>query len=694
MSNIPSEPIWLTLEEVAELIGITYRVAALNASAGKYGRIRYEEGRGGKAGQIVKISLSGLPAEAQARYLLKRGLPAPANTSDLFYAAASTAGRQRADRRREIYEAWQTYLARNEGRAKKTELTKEFLEIWRQAHPDDTVHMSTLYRYRDYERTRGTLVDRYALGKRERVETIPDEAWAAFLDLYFPQNLSQPSLAVCYRTLKEVLAPRYGWTLPSVKAFERRLHRTYDRPQLDLLRRGEKYYNDHYAPFLSRDYTTIKAGDYWCSDHHELDVLIKGPNGRPTAPWLTAWMDLRSRLFLGWVVSFKPNSETVRLAFYRAVKRQGGLPLHILIDNGKDYRCYDFAGGRRIRRKDADEVQLAIEQDYTILRHMHVAVEFERSSIAKLGIQPHFATPYHAQSKPIERAFETIENEFCKFFPTYRGGNTLERPENLNKTLKEADLLELDEFAKILGDWLELHYNNRPHTGQGMDGRTPNEVFAACFGTRRHISDELLTLLLMRTSEPVKVGRQGVRLNNIYYESDELIPLQGRMVYLRYDPQDVSRVYVFDEKDRLLCQATSRQYVGWDVTSEDIRAGIRKQRQAAKEAKAGRPERKLTPQQALLEVLDEKRARRAEQPAAKPEPGMVQLVRPDLNAEAKRVRRMQEDARKEVAAARATGTDRNALLRAIPETAPNQIDQDREISQTLRSISKAIGKEK
>ena len=643
MPEIPNEPVWLDVEEAAELLGITSRTVRLNAAAGKYGGIRYKSGeRGGNAGQIMEIPLAGLPAEAQAKYWLKRGLPAPVDKPDPFYATATEAARRRADRRREILAAWERYLAQNEGRAKKTELTAEFLAQWNQAHPDEAISMATLYRYRDYERTRGTLVDRY--GRENRTESIPEEVWQAFLDLYFPPNYSQPSLAVCYRML-QVLAARHGWGIPSIKAFERRLKRTYSEPQLAMLRRGEKYYHDHYAPFVTRDYTTINAGDYWCADHHQLDVLIKGPNGRPTAPWLTAWMDLRSRLFLGWVISFKPNSETVRLAFYRAVKRQGGLPAHVLIDNGKDYRCYDFAGGRPVRRKDVDKILSEIEQEYTVLRHMHVAVEFERSSLAKLGVQPHFATPYHAQSKPIERAFETIKNEFCKFYATYRGGNTKERPENLNETVKAGDLQDLEEFAKVFGDWLETYYNNRPHTGQGMDGRTPNEVFAACFKTRRYVSEELLSLLLMRTSEPVKVGRQGVRVNNLFYESDELLALQGRMVYVRYDPQNISRVFVFDEKDRLICQATNRQLVGWDkVSTEDLRAGIRRQRQAAKAAKAGLPARRLTPMRALLEVLEEKRARRAEQ-SVRPNPNVIALTRPDLEAEAKRVKRMREEAK-------------------------------------------------
>ncbi|MGE5549149.1 MAG: Mu transposase C-terminal domain-containing protein [Bacteroidota bacterium] len=695
VSDIPSEAVWLEPEEAAELLGITPRVVRLNAAEGKYGRIRYKSGEkgGGNAGQVMEIPLNGLPAEAQAKYWLKRGLPAPAGAPDPFYATVGEQARVRADRRREILDTWEHYLAQNEGRVNKTVLTKEFVAQWNATHPDETVHMSTLYRYRDYARKRGSLVDRYSVGRQKAVESIPDGAWEAFLDLYFPRNLSQPSLAACYRTL-EVLAPRNGWELPSLKTFERRLHRTYDRPAHDLLRKGEKYYNDHYAPFVSRDYTGLNAGDYWCSDHHEFDVLILGPSGKPATPWVTMWMDLRSRLFLGWVVSFNPNSETVRLAFYRAAKRQNGLPAEILIDNGKDYRCYDFAGGRRVRRKDADRIQLEIEKDFAIFSHMHVAAQFERSAIAKLGIQPHYAIPYHAQSKPVERAFETVKNEFSKFFETYRGGDTRERPENLNQTLKTANLLTLDEFARVFGDWAERYYNNRAHSGQGMDGRTPNEVFAACFKTRRHISDELLSLLLMRTSEPVKVGRQGVRLHNFFYEADELTPLQGRMVYLRYDPQDTGRVFVFDEKDRLLCQAASRQLVGWgQVTTEDLRAGIRKQREAAKEAKAGRPERKLTPQTALLEVLEEKRLQQTKAQAPKPEPEMVQMTRPDLNTDAKRVRQMQIEAREEVAAARATGTDLRSVLRTMPSEAPGG-DRDQEIRQTLRSISRAIGKEK
>ena len=60
----------------------------------------------------------------------------------------------------------------------------------------------------------------------------------------------------------------------------------------------------------------------------------------------------------------------------------------LYFDNGKDYREKSF-------NKD-----------------------FPLSLTKQLGINQIYATPYHGQAKPIERFWETLEDRFCKFFPT------------------------------------------------------------------------------------------------------------------------------------------------------------------------------------------------------------------------------------------------------------------------------------
>ena len=51
----------------------------------------------------------------------------------------------------------------------------------------------------------------------------------------------------------------------------------------------------------------------------------------------------------------------------------------------------------------------------------------------ELNVKVHFALPYNAQTKPIERDFLKIKELLSKHCVGYRGGNVVERPEKLAK---------------------------------------------------------------------------------------------------------------------------------------------------------------------------------------------------------------------------------------------------------------------
>jgi hypothetical protein len=55
------------------------------------------------------------------------------------------------------------------------------------------------------------------------------------------------------------------------------------------------------------------------------------------------------------------------------------------------------------------------------------------SLVNQLGINTIYATPYHGQTKTIERFFGTFETRFGKFWETYIGRNAQNRPEHTKK---------------------------------------------------------------------------------------------------------------------------------------------------------------------------------------------------------------------------------------------------------------------
>ena len=68
---------------------------------------------------------------------------------------------------------------------------------------------------------------------------------------------------------------------------------------------------------------------------------------------------------------------------------------------------------------------------------------------------------------------------------------------------------------------------------------------------------DVLNLLFQRTSRPIKVGRNGIKVPAIgyWFDSDVLIEYLGKEVFARYNSDDVSKVYVYTTDDRFLCTA-------------------------------------------------------------------------------------------------------------------------------------------
>ena len=101
-----------------------------------------------------------------------------------------------------------------------------------------------------------------------------------------------------------------------------------------------------------------------------------------------------------------------------------------------------------------------------------------------------------------------------------------------------------------------VHRDAESWPGAGERGVTGEAVYDKERDTGRMASYEELSLVLMRSSRPQKVKRRGVTLKiagqPLDYISPELRMLMGREVYLRYDPENLDTVRVYDLEDELL----------------------------------------------------------------------------------------------------------------------------------------------
>ncbi len=271
-------------------------------------------------------------------------------------------------------------------------------------------------------------------------------------------------------------------------------------------------------------------------DHCQLDVVVVAPDGRLCCPWFTAVCDFKTRKFLGWYIGCDaPGAPQIFTAIHRAAILFG-IPSDFYMDNGKDYRSKDFAGGRKAIKKIKVEID---ECD-------------SRVSLTKaLGITPHFAWIYHGQSKPIERAFGSLHRLFCRHQDAYRGPDVARKPEGLKdvKAGKKGELLHFDEFETLFNSTIHDVYNCKSSSGKTLQGRSPNDLWneefpAACeSGKVRFVSSEALALYCTRTSETKMLRANGFYDSAIGCEYwAEWVPSEiNTKVYLRRDD------YHFDE---------------------------------------------------------------------------------------------------------------------------------------------------
>jgi len=398
------------------------------------------------------------------------------------------------------------------------------------ANPDATISYSMVIRAKNAYEAEGLagLFPNY--GKQDNAAEIKPEWLAYFKQLYMKEG--GPSKQTVWLSVvgKFKADPK---TFPTAKTFMRRLLQHEGKNRMLRARIGANKWYRYHSPYCDRDYSGIKAGECWVSDHAQIDVGVRLPNKSTCYPWVTAWRDFKSGKMLAYFIHpAAPNADHIFHSFYLAA-RKFGLPKMVYLDNGKDYRCRDFAGGRQDRHK----VSLTVSH---------------RSTIAALGIEVIFAKPYNARTKPIERDFLKIKDTMSRMFPEFRGGNTQERPDGHAAAVTRDGCTTLEQLEQAAASFIEEYFNIRPSArSKVLKGLSPNELWNKEFIENRHISAEAIKLFVMRTSTPRGIDRNGVRDPElgIDYWAEWMTDRYRDKVYLRRNPENYTEAWVFDAKD-------------------------------------------------------------------------------------------------------------------------------------------------
>lgn len=361
-------------------------------------------------------------------------------------------------------------------------------------------------------------------------------------------------------------------SFPSPRSFKRALDCSISGEAQYFARKGRDAWYKLYSPYIERDLSDVVPGQVWFSDHHQLDVMCVDDSGQKFFPWLTVWSDWKSGRWLGWFLHREPPcSDHVFQAFFYAAARFG-LPEVVYMDNGKDYRCIDFAGGKKKHRLNLD-------------KHRASTLTME------LGIEARFALPYNGRTKPIERDFREIKDNFNRYLIGYRGGHVKERPERLKKEIKAGALAHVDIVAKALDYYIETVFNEVPVNGKYLRGVSRTTYWKKHCIKIRQVSVDALKLFCMRTSTARTIGRNGISDNElgvpVTYWGEWMMQYKGtkKKFYLRRNPRSYQEAWVFDaENDEFMGVAEAGYWVVDGLAKADVDKAKLKKAMTAKKS--------------------------------------------------------------------------------------------------------------
>lgn len=568
---------------------------------------------GGKPQWFVAVDVDPAFAEKPA---------AAATAGDFDLNLLTDAQRSEFHRRLAIVTEFNDLCARAGGDFSRQQTLDSFLaRLDAQGRP---VGQRTLYRWLadfGHHGRRGLIDRRWQTGQ----ETVTAGPHDPFMDemrrIFLTQRRCSKSL--CYG-MARMLGEERGWTIPSYSTACRVLAKI--SPQAAALARlGPKKFAGNRGGYIERDYSALQSNDFWESDHYQFDVWVIGETGELVRPWLTSWMDVRSRMLVGWQInSHAGNSRTILAAFI-AGGQAHDFPKKVHVDNGRDYDSYQLNGltkAMKKRRQIADVLA---------------------GTWPLLGVEVHHALAYNAKAKTIERLHRTIVMRFCPLWETWCANSPTNRPEDLPAHIKAGKAPTLDEFRQAFTDWLAADYHACVHAGDGQNGRSPAQTFAEELVSKRAIPAPQLEIARMYQTQPITVGRNGIGFGGLTWgrSNQSIIQAQGRQKFLRLDDRDLSTAQVYDLDGKFYCLAALNARLPYGQASREALAQA--QRQIAQDRKVLRQAAQVRTRagDTLIDRLHRRAAALAPAAPTAQQPNLS-LIQTGLEAAASAVQKAQE----------------------------------------------------
>ena len=291
---------------------------------------------------------------------------------------------------------------------------------------------------------------------------------------------------------------------------------------------GPKAARDQFRPVSGKGLRPTRPLELFQIDHTPIDVIVvdeieRRPIGRP---WLTLVIDVATRMIAGYFLSFDhPSSTSVALALSHAVLPKekylgrlgvvadwpvSGLPAVVHLDNAEEFHA-------RALERGCQEHGIRLEY--------------------RPPLRPHFGGH-------IERLIGSLMKAM-HLLPGTTFSSTSERGEYDSEGKAVMTISELEV-------WFALQVTGGYHDAfhRGLGGRPIDAWRRRLESARlRHPADPERFYIDFLPFERRLIRRDGIQLFRIHYWDNTLSGLVGRSQHkllIRYDPRDLSKVYVKD----------------------------------------------------------------------------------------------------------------------------------------------------
>jgi putative transposase len=266
------------------------------------------------------------------------------------------------------------------------------------------------------------------------------------------------------------------------------------------------------------------SNQVWQVDHTLADVLVVDQWGDLLGrPWLTIVVDSYSRCIQGLHLGFDaPSAQVVGLALRHAILPKQypaayemqqvwetyGLPQYLYTDGGKDFRS----------------------------QHLE-RVATELGIVLCLRRKP-------SDGGIVERPFGTFNREFFNTLPGYTSSDVVTRSP---KAEGEASLT-LAQLERLLVRYIVDHYN------QMIDARMGDQSRIGRWEAGRKaqlplLGERELDICLMRRDRRIVYRNGYIQFANLTYQGEHLAAYTGESIILRYDPRDITTLWVYQQQE-------------------------------------------------------------------------------------------------------------------------------------------------